>query len=186
MKDVKTSKSKSWLLVLAICALSGCLCCGGVIWSAARRVATGDFLEPRKPEKLENAIGSRFLPVPSGAVTGLANGVERGFTIRKKGYMVKSSEHRDAYYVALYLEGDGIGDWAVWFVSGSQLKSGGEVGGLAVDPNAKTFSDWGDARKSDAHASSFDKDCIALVAHAKREGFGTSDRVKGTAQRKGR
>jgi len=125
----------------------------------------------------------QFKKAPDGLSNGLAQGVERGFRISREGWMTPSKSHRQAYYAAFYLEGAGVQEWAVWLVSASELKSGREIGGLAVNPAAKEFSDWGNATKADSEARASDPECVALVQFAKGQGKVSKGFVEGSANR---
>lgn len=180
-----TKRRTPWTLYALGCAVLSCGSCGclGILTSLTSSEVSEAIKRGPLASQAEQKTAS-FKPVPSGVVTGLAQGIERRFTVRKTGWMVKSSQHADAYYVALFLEGAGISEWAVWFVSGSLMAQGGEVGGLAVNPAATEFSDWGSSKNSDAEAKSSDRDCVELIEFCKKKGCGTSEKVKGSAGRK--
>lgn len=126
----------------------------------------------------------KFEKTPERLAQGLIHGVEKGFRLSREGWMTLSKSHKDAYYAAFYLEGSGVQEWAVWLVSASELKAGGEVGGLAVNPAAKEFSDWGDATKPDSEAKASDPECVALVQYARGQGKGSKGFLDGSANRK--
>lgn len=126
----------------------------------------------------------QFEKAPERLSDGLVQGIENGFRLSREGWMTRSKSHQDAYYAAFYLEGAGVQEWAVWLVSRSLLKAGGEVGGLSVSPAAKEFSDWGDATKADSEARASDPECVALVQYAKGKGKGSKGSWDGSAHRK--
>jgi hypothetical protein len=168
--------------------------CGGLILA----VAIFGFLLDLSGFKPKTSVGSaapqgepakkkpefQFEKTPEKLSRGLVQGVEKGFRLSRDGWMTRSKSHKDAYYAAFYLEGAGVQEWAVWLASASELKAGGEVGGLSVNPAAKEFSDWGDATKADSEARASDPECVALLQYAKGKGKSSKGFLDGSANRK--
>jgi hypothetical protein len=106
---------------------------------------------------LTSSTSSRCVPATSAQMANIRAGVQGDSPKNdvKTGYAVKSHDFANVWMVAAKIYGPSIENGAgpgVWAISGDPNAPGLTY---AVDGYAKSFSDWGDASKTDAAITSF-------------------------------
>ena len=120
----------------------------------------------QRVQQREDTFELRVVPATTAQLDKIALGLEREFTLSSLGFAVKSSSHRNGYYVAAEFVGPGVSDVAVWFLTGESYSEGGMV--LSATYLAAEFSDWPKGWETKAEAGPGDEDCSLLRRYAER------------------
>jgi len=112
-------------------------------------------------------FSARVSPATSVQLDKIAFGLQKDCSLRRHAaWMVKSSNHGNAYYVAAYFDGPGVpGSLGAWFLSGDPNDPNGMI--LSADAIAVAFSEWPDGSRTKAEAYLTDRDCSDLLDYAR-------------------
>lgn len=104
---------------------------------------------------------SKIEPAGQKQIELIGKGLDHELTI-VKGCAVKSSSHKDSYYVSALVNGPQKADVGVWWISGAREKPGLI---LAVDGFAFVYSSYPRARKTWVGARATDDEVKLLKAY---------------------
>ena len=108
---------------------------------------------------------SKIEPASQKQIELIGKGLDSELTIVKS-WAVKSSSHKNSYYVSALVNGPQKADVGVWWISGAREKPGLI---LAVDGFAFVYSSYPRARKTRVGARTTDDEVKLLKAYLKQE-----------------
>ena len=108
---------------------------------------------------------SMIEPASQKQIELIGKGLDPELTI-VKGCAVKSSSHKDSYYVSALVNGPQKADVGVWWISGAREEPGLI---LAVDGFAFAYSSYPRARKTWVGARATDKEVKLLKTYLRQE-----------------
>jgi hypothetical protein len=113
-------------------------------------------------------VDERIITAHPNQLERITEGLEREFSLGYSGHAIKSSQHQNAYSVAIPLRGPGIDGIGVWWTSGHPSEKG-----LILSANvlASEFSDWGAGKYTKANAWTSDSDCRKLLRYAEDRNY---------------
>ena len=108
---------------------------------------------------------SKIEPAGQKQIELIGKGLDPELTV-VKGCAVKSSSHKDSYYVSALVYGPQKADVGVWWISGDREEPGLI---LAVDGFASVYSSYPRARKTRVRARATDDEVKLLKAYLKQK-----------------